>query len=551
MEARKTYWQRHSFEIILVIVLFVLAAFVSDRIYTRADLTAEKVFTLTEATKSVLRNIDGIVNLKFYLSGDLPAEALPAAERIKDLLYEYEAYGGNRFRIQIIDPTNNPEAKKRAEELGLFEGQIQGVSRDELVVKRIFMGMAMTYRDKSEIIPIVVDPANLEYDLTSRIIKLTRESTPVLGIVDFSRSYDIQDPENKSRFTVIKQALRDRFDVQDIKLEETLEIPDEVKALIFLQPMGLSDEAKYVLDQYLLRGGNIFAPSEGIMIGQQLQAFPSLPGYETVFSNYGLDLKKMMVLENRSNAPARFSTGVMVIQMPYPMWVRIQPTGFSQDFAPIAPLDSLVLPWSGYLSLQADLPEGVKATPILHTSKNAYALSSPFDLNPQQDWQAQRANSAKQGTFVLGYLLSGVFPSAFPDGPPVPDEETRDERKQLIAEKLGSLTHLNESSEPGNLVVVSNGRFLEDNYLQDFSENLLFVENIGDWMLENESLIGIRSRSVAVRPFETEPTEPVKNLIKFGLTIGLPLLVVLFGLLRWGIRLKRRKAIKQRYMPME
>jgi len=199
----------------------------------------------------------------------------------------------------------------------------------------------------------------------------------------------------------------------------------------------------------------------------------------------------------------------------------------------------------------ADLSDGVKATPILHTSKDAYALSSPFDLNPQQDWQAQRANSSKQGTFVLGYLLSGVFPTAFPDGPPVQGEETREERKQLFAEILGSHTHLNESSEPGNLVVVSNGRFLEDNYLNDFTENLLFIENIGDWMLENESLIGIRSRSVAARQFEIEPTEPVKNLIKFGLTIGLPLLVVLFGLLRWGIRLKRRKLIKQRYMSGE
>lgn len=547
MEARRTYWQRQSFEIVLVIVLFVLAAFVSDRIYTRADLTAEKVFTLTDSTKSVLRSIDGIVNVQLYLSGDLPAEALPAAERIKDLLYEYEAHGGRHFRIQVKDPTNNPEAKKRAEELGLLEGQMQALSRDELVVKRVYMGIAMTYRDKSEIIPIIVDPANLEYDLTSRIIKLTREDIPVLGIVDFSRSYDIQDPENKSRFTVIKQALRDRFEVQDIKLEETLEVPEDVEALIFLQPMGLSDEAKYVLDQYLLRGGNIFAPSEAIMIGQQMQAFPALPGYETVYSNYGLDLKKMMVLENRNNAMARFSTGMMVIQMPYPMWVRIQPTGFSQDFAPIAPLDSLVLPWSGYLSLQKELPDGVKATPILHTSKDAYALSSPFDLNPQQEWQAQRANSSKQGTFVLGYLLSGIFPSAFPDGPPVPDENTREERIQLIAEKLGSHTHLNESSEPGNLAVVSNGRFLEDNHLQNFTENLLFVENIADWMLENESLIGIRSRSVAARPFEIEPTEPVKNLIKFGLSIGLPLLVVLFGLLRWGIRLKRRKLIKQRY----
>jgi ABC-2 type transport system permease protein len=548
MDGRKSYWQRHSFEIILVVVVFVLVAFVSERIYTRADLTAEKVFTLTDSTKGVLRNIDGIVNLKFFLSSDLPPDALPVAERIKDLLSEYEAIGGSRFRVQIIDPTNNPEAKKRAEELGIPEAQMQGMSRDELVVKKVFMGMALTYQDKSEIIPLVQNPANLEYDLTSRIIKLTRKSVPVLGIVDFSRSYDISDPENKSRFTIIKQELRDRFEVKDIKLEETLEVPEDVEALIFLQPMGLSDEAKYVLDQYLLRGGNIFAPSEAIMIGQQMQAFPALPGYDTVFKEYGLDLKKMMVLENRSNAMARFSTGIMIVQMPYPMWMKIKPAGFSKDFAPIAPLDSLVLPWSGYLSLQEDLPEGLKATPILKSTQDAYAIKSPFDLNPQQDWQAQRANAAKQGTFVLGYLLSGTFPSAFPDGPPAPDENASEERKQLISEKLGSITDLNESSEPGNLIVVSNGRFLEDNYLQNFQENLLFVENVADWMLENESLIGIRSRSVAARPFKVEPTEPVKNLIKFGLTIGLPLLVILFGLLRWGLRLKRRQYIKQRYM---
>jgi hypothetical protein len=207
-----------------------------------------------------------------------------------------------------------------------------------------------------------------------------------------------------------------------------------------------------------------------------------------------------------------------------------------------------VLPWSGYLSLQEDLAEGLQATPLLKSTRDAYALKSPFDLNPQQDWQAQRANAAKQGTFVLGYLLSGTFPSAFPDGPPAPGEDAKDERKQLISEKLGSIEHLSKSSQPGHLIVVSNGRFLEDSHLQNFQENLLFVENIADWMLENESLIGIRSRSVAARPFKVEPTEPVKNLIKFGLTIGLPLLVVLFGLLRWGLRIKRRQYIRQRYM---
>jgi len=550
MGTRRTYWQKHWLEIVLVLVIAVLVAFISNRLYARADLTSDKVFTLTKATKNVLRSIDGIVNLKLYMSRDLPPDYIPASERIKDVLSEYEAYGGGRFRVQIIDPTNNPEAKKRAEEVGIPEVQAQGLSRDELVVKRVHFGLVMTYRDKSEVMPVLQNPSNLEYDLTSRLIKLTREKTPVLGIIDFSRSYDPPDTESQSRFNLIKDALRERFEVKTIELEKELEIPADVEAVLLLQPIGLSEEAKYVLDQYLLRGGNIFAPTEAIMLSREMQAFPALPGYETVFKEYGVELKKMLVLDE-SNAMASFSSGFMVIQMPYPLWLLVKPGNFNPEFSPISNLGSLVLPWSGYLSLASEPPPGVAATALLRTTKNAWAVTSPFDLSPQQDWRTSRANSTKQGTFVLGYLLSGKFPSAFPDGPPQLDEDAAEERVQLAKQKLNPAAHLKESAQPGNLVIISNGRFLEDNYLKEFSDNGLFMENIADWMLENDALIGIRSRSIAARPLETEPTEPVKNLIKFGLTVGLPLLVILFGLLRLGLRLRRRQALKQRYATHE
>ncbi|OGK09825.1 MAG: hypothetical protein A2Y63_04780, partial [Candidatus Riflebacteria bacterium RBG_13_59_9] len=420
------------------------------------------------------------------------------------------------------------------------------ISQDELEVKKIYLGLVMTYKDKSETIPVAQDPATLEYDLTSRLIKLTRKRAPVLGIADFSRSFDLSDPQNKSRFTLIKQALQDRFEVKTIELEGTLEIPEDVEALLLLQPMGLSEEAKYVLDQYLLGGGNVFAPAESIMIGQQMQAFPALPGYESVFKEYGLELKKTMVLDT-SCAMASFSTGMMVLQMQYPLWVRIKPAGFNSEFAPLSELENLILPWSGYLSLAKELPQGVNATQLVTSTKDAWAVGSPFDLNPQQDWRASRANSSKQGTFAMAYLLSGTFPSAFADGPPKLAEDVPEERKDLVLEKLNPTKHLSASSAPGNLLVVSNGRFLEDNYLKQFTDNLLFIENIADWMLENEALIGIRSRSMTERPFKNEPSEPVKNLIKLGLTVGMPLIVVLLGLLRWVLRLKRRQALKQRY----
>ncbi len=544
MQTRKTYWQKHSLETVLVLVIFVLVAVVSQHFYRRVDLTSNKQYTLSRSTKEVLRNIDGIVTAKFFLSHDIPSHIMPLADAIKDTLAEYEAWGAGHFRYQVVDPTNNPDAEKRASDLGIPQTQVQVLAKDEAVVKNVYLGLALGYKDKSDVLPVVQDAANLEYELTTRILKMTRERAPVLGIVDLSRSYDISDPENKSRFTQLKNQLRDRFEIRDVKLEDKLEVPADIDALMLIQPLGLSKEAEYVLDQYLLKGGTILAPCESIMMSREMQAFPAIPGYEEVFKGYGLDLKKMMVMDE-SNARASFRSGMMIVTMPYPMWVRIRPDGFNPEFAPISQLTSLVLPWTGYLALQKDVPEGLTATKLITTSGRAWAATSPYNLDPNQDWQALRADS-KKGQFVLGYLLSGEFPSAFPDGPPEPGDYADEERLEFVHSMLDPAAHLEKSSEPGHLIVICNSRFMEDGYLEQFPENMLFIENLADWMLDNEALIGIRSKMASVKPLE-EPQEPAKSLIKYGVTVGIPLLVVLFGLARWMLRRKRRGQLKLRY----
>jgi gliding-associated putative ABC transporter substrate-binding component GldG len=544
MQTPKTYWQKHSLEIILVLVVFVLAAVVSDQFYGRIDLTSNKQYTLSKSSREVLRNVDGIVTAKFFLSRDIPSHIMPLADAIRDVLAEYEARGAGHFRYQVIDPTNNPDAEKRASDLGIPQTQVQVLAKDEQMVKNIYLGLALGYKDKSDAIPVVQDASNLEYELTTRILKLTRERAPVLGVVDLSRSYDINNPENKSRFTQLKSQLGDRFEVKEVKLEEQLEIPADVDALILIQPLGLSKEAEYVLDQYLLRGGTILAPCESIMLSQQMQAFPAIPGYEAVYKGYGLELKKMMVMDE-SNARATFRTGYGYVSLPYPMWVQVRPEGFNSDFAPISQLSSLVLPWTGYLALDKDLAEGLTATKLVTTTNRAWAGTSPYNLDPNQDWQALRADS-KKGGFVLGYLLSGTFPSAYPDGPPEPGENADEERIAFAHSKLDPSKHLAKSSAPGHLIVISNSRFMEDGYLEQFPENMLFIENLADWMMDNEALIGIRSKMASVKPLE-EPEEPAKSLIKYGVTVGIPLLVVLFGLARWALRRKRRGLLKLRY----
>ena len=546
---RSVQGMRNLVEMLLLIVVAVLLVLVSGKFYVRADATKDNIYSLTPASIKTVRSVEGRVNADLFLSRDLPPEAVQISERIKDLLSEYEARSGGRFRYRSIDPTNNPDAKRRAENMGIPELQMQAVGGDQLQIKRVYFGLALLYEDKKETIPALADITNLEYEITSRIIKLTREKPPVIAVADFSRRFSFEEQTPESRFTAIKDALRQRFEIRNIDLEKDLKIPEETETLLILNPMGLSEEAKYVIDQFVLNGGNLIAPIDAAMIpGQGLQAYPSLPGIETMLEKWGLTLKKQLVLDT-SSAMATFSAGPYLLTMKYPMWVKPIATCFNRSLPPTSGLESLVLPWPGYFELSKDLPQGVTAEFLVKSTRDAWLMKSPFDLNPQQDWRTLRLN-AETGEFTLAYAMTGKFPTSFKDGPPKIPEDTTEERKALLQSILNPETQLKEGKKQATVVAISSGRFLEDNYLQQFRENILFIENLLDWLSQGEDLITIRSRGITAHPLR-QIHEPMKSLVKYGNIVGVPFLIVLFGIFRWTLRLKRRLNLKRKYLGSE
>ncbi len=541
--------QRESFEIALVLILVILISLVSWKFYKRFDITKDKAYSLSQSTVKIIRDIKGRLNAELFLSRDLPASAQPLSERIKDILAEYEASSGGSFRYRLIDPTNNPEMQKRAENLGIPEVQMQAIAKDQLQVVKVYLGLALIYEDKKEVIPVLENPGNFEYDITSRILKLTREELPTIAVADFSRRFSFSEQAPESRFTQLKDLLRERFTIKDVELETKLEIPSEAKTLIVLNPMGLSEEAKYVIDQFLMKGGSLIAPMDAAMMPSQgLQAYPALPGIETMIEKFGVSLKKQLVLD-LSNAIASFSAGAFVLSLPYPMWVKILPDKFNKTLPPTASLESLVLPWTGYLELADDRPAGITYEPLFKTTDKAWTIKSPFDLNPQQDFRTSRLN-AEIGQYTLGYIIRGKLPSAFKkDGPPKIPEDAEEDRKTLLSRVLDPKNFIKDGTSEATVIAIACGRFLEDGYVRQFPENALFLENLADWLSQGEALIGIRSRGLTSNPIRVNLTEPAKNLIKYGNIIGVPALLIFFGILRWMMRLKKRIAIKHKYLP--
>jgi ABC-type uncharacterized transport system involved in gliding motility auxiliary subunit len=70
-----------------------------------------------------------------------------------------------------------------------------------------------------------------------------------------------------------------------------------------------------------------------------------------------------------------------------------------------------------------------------------------------------------------------------------------------------------------------------------------FVQNILDWMTNEEGLIAVRMKTLNDPPIESA-SEVVKAVVKYGNIIGIPLALVLFGLIRWRIRRSKKSKLK-------
>ena len=106
-------------EILIVVAIIALLNLLSLRFFTRADLSEGKLFSVSESTKQVVRDLDDIVNIKVYFSRDLPPYLTTHIREIRDLLSEYRAYGGRNVVVTWEDPADDPEMAQRVQVMGI------------------------------------------------------------------------------------------------------------------------------------------------------------------------------------------------------------------------------------------------------------------------------------------------------------------------------------------------------------------------------------------------------------------------------------------------
>ena len=522
--------------IVLAVAAFLAVNMFANQALTRfrLDLTEQRLFTLSEGTRNVVRAIDEPVTLRLYVSRTL-ASRLPSISgyvaRVRDLLEEYEHAADGKIILTVIDPEPFSEEEDRAVAYGLSGlPLLDGEST-------FYFGLVGTNTlDDQEVIPRFTPDREefLEYDLTKMIHTLGQAERPVVGLLTGlpldGRSQQAMMMGRPPQPWLILERLEELFEVRQLSPLGLERVEDDVDVLMVVHPKGLSDTIRYAIDQFVLGGGHALVfvdPNAEADMTPTVPGLPPLPGkseLEDLLAAWGLELDTARTVgDMQVGADVQAQMGDRVMTIRYPLWINVPSPLLNREDVVTADLGNLTFGTAGALVTVPDT--GLTVSPLARTTPSGAGLVETEMAGPMADLERLVREFRPDGTsYVLAARIGGKAMTAFDGGPP-PPPESEDEGGSEAGETMGSesgseraaaaatlaANHLDEGEI--NVIVVGDTDFLQDQFWVQrqnlfgqsipipISANGSFVINALDNLTGSGDLIGIRSRGRFLRPF--------------------------------------------------
>ena len=513
----------------------VLINLISAKRFGRLDLTEGGQYTLSDASQKLVSELGRPIVVKAYFSPDLQPPYHTLEQRVRDLLEEYRAHGGGMLDFEVKNPEDTDEDKDEASGFGInpVRTGYRGASRVEL--RAVYKGVAFVHQDKQEVLSNLEPNTNLEYEFTRAIKKVTAadddDGKKVLGFL--GGHGELIDMEGVER--ALGQVFEDRYEIRKVELDNGAKVPDDVDALLIVNPQNiLPERAKFEVDQFLMRGKAV-----GVFISTHAQdrrfpiprAQPVITTLEPVLKHWGVTIKREVILDRENNTQMMVRTidGIAIVDNPVAFVAR----DLSKDHIITKELGALALPFSSPIEVSEELKkqEGASVDVLVKTSAVARARANMQDTSPDELFKEQPGETA--GPFDVAVAVAGQFKSFYagkdvpePSGTPADDAGGR----SIVAESP-------KVDPRARLFVMANGEFLVQQYrLQPTS--VVFLQNLVDWLVADEALISIRSKGGS-RPIESVEAG-TQTFLVYANVLGVPAIFVLFGLVHWAIRRRRR-----------
>ena len=513
--------------LILATLVFFVTQFLSDLPFANKsiDLTEDNRYTLTEGTRAILGDLTEPVTINYYVTRDVdgtPASFKRHIPRVDSFLREIKSLANDGLvTLHFIDPEPNTDEEDAAL---LDQVQQVDVTQDD---KMIF-GASISSLEKKTVIP-VFDPAQetqLEFQVISAIAEVTTRNTPVIGLMSahnlavggmsnkgwlFNQVLDrTYDPVNLSMMPLA--TLGDVYEERNWGEHPDYLDPEKIKLILLIHPAGITPEAEFALDQYLLRGGTVIACVDPLSMVAQQSTGPQMPGMPPQQSIPTSSSLPMLFKKHN----VAFSTSQVIIDRAYAQQggsvVILNKEAMPvQDDISLASIQNLaLLTAGGFMGA-----EGAPIGPGLETTR---LVESSYKYTFIDNEKVTASDAQQQLRFALGNqttsdqrqsyvtLLSGTFETAFPEGQPTAPaagEEPKDDAPLSSGLTTGTAR--------ANLYLIADSDFLYDGLSYNYqrlvgnvlpvSGNGPFILNIIDQAVGSPHLIGARARTPVYRTF--------------------------------------------------
>ncbi|MFA5975814.1 MAG: GldG family protein [Elusimicrobiota bacterium] len=505
----------------LLALTLLLLNVLSHWLYVRLDLTRSRAYSLSSSSKRLVRQLEDTVVVKAYFSPELPSPYNTYGRYVRDILSEYRSASKGKVQFSFVPPVPAQIFEQQAQSASLLPLQFQEMGANQVQIRRGYMGLVLFYRDKSEVLPVVKDVESLEYELTSRLAKMTSRNKRIIAVTSGHGESDWKDK------SAIARNLGDLYEFRDFPLPAASTVPYQADAILVVGPRQKFDEKSlWILDQAIMKGipAAFMVDTKSVTLGQ-FRAFDQDSGLTDFLQHYGAKLGDRLVYDAQCQTigvTQNLGGLSFTSSLPYPFFPLV--SRFDEKKPLLRGLEAFALPFCVSVLPSGQPGAGRFMAQFTSSPRSWQASPGTFNVAPN-NVPRPKADDA-QGPFILGALLEGPFTSYFQSKPlPYPGVPLLGTSPKMQLLVIGS-SHLLDPDLPG----LPGGE--------------AFISNVLAYLTNDESLLGIRAKGAILRPLK--PVRPaMREVVKIVAVLGGAFLPVVLGVVRWRRRQSWRKKVEQ------
>ena len=482
-------------------VLILIAAFIGLNVWVESldlpqiDVTANKIYTLSESSKVALESLDQ--DVKIYVFG------IEEDDSVVGLIKQYCA-ANDRITYEMLSSDSNLEKVQEFELEDGYKIVVVESGESHKIIDASTEFVSYDYTTYAEV-------DTTEQTLTNSILSMSTTNKPKVYFVQGHEEFSISTDEEstQSELGVLTTYLtNEAFEIEAIDLSTSGSVPDDCDVLAIMSPVKdyLENEAQAVID-YINKGGNIFLTKD--IESQETD----LTNFNKILAEYGLTIDNGYIVETDSN-----NTNAN-----YPYIFRPQISTTSEITSEIASDSYMWLAYAQRLNFASQ--EELDALNVTYEALLETSDSAKFVTDLSTD-SSSAATTAESGKYTVAALVTRVI----------------SQDAEEASEEEGT-----NNSVQSKLIISANGVFISDYVVSGLSNsypisylgsNKDFAVNSISYLADKENGLTTRKDMAGTSYVFTATSK--QNAIVLIVIFAVPVVILIIGIIIWRLR-KRRK----------